>query len=105
MFERKGNTGHSFKHHFNDLGPFGIFNAFEKWGPLTSLSYVIDGANIRLNNDDPYFFLPVASFFFCFEVNCKVDFPDKIAFFFNTMAKSYSEYSICNNSRGTLAKI
>ena len=42
------------KHHFNDLGPFDIFNAFEKWGPLTSLSYVIDGANIRLNKKDSH---------------------------------------------------
>ena len=40
--------------HFNDLGPLDIFNAFEKWGPLTSLSYVIDGANIRLNKKDSH---------------------------------------------------
>ena len=40
--------------HFNDFGPLDIFNAFEKWGPLTSLSYVIDGANIRLNKKDSH---------------------------------------------------
>ena len=53
-------------------------NAFEKWGTLTSLSLCYRWCKHKTIRPRP-----IPFFASSFEVNCKVDFPDKIAFFNN----------------------